>query len=173
MNDTVIEATEINNTYDPIEAHDQEEVTLDTDVTDTPTVTIPNTDETERLKTEISELKEQLIQKEKEQETILRELGEFNRLFPDRSIKDLPKQVWDSVERGIPLSAAYALYEREESLLQSKANEINSRNSFASAGKAGNFDNGEYFSPDEVRAMTQKEVHKNYSKIKNSMKYWR
>ena len=31
---------------------------------------------------------------------------------------------------------------------------------------------GEYFSPEEVRAMSQRQVHENYRKILDSMKQW-
>lgn len=130
-------------------------------------------DETAALKNEISELKKRLEAKEKEQEQILRELGEFDRLFPGTSVNSVPDTVWKSVERGIPLCAAFALYERERSIMQNHADEINARNSSLAAGKAGKGSSEEYFSPDEVKRMSPKEVHKHFSKIKNSMKYWR
>ena len=129
-------------------------------------------DEKEALKNEIAELKKILDAKEKEQEQILRELGDFDRLFPGASISSVPDTVWKSVETGIPLCAAYALYERERSIMQNHADEINARNSSLAAGKAGKGSSEEYFSPDEVKRMSQKEVHKHFSKIKNSMKYW-
>ena len=128
--------------------------------------------ETEALKNEISELRKKLEAKEKEQETILSELGEFERLFPETSVKSVPDEVWKKVEGGVPLCAAYALYEREKNLARNHANEINARNSSLAAGKAGKGASEEYFSPEEVKRMSQREVHRNFSKIKNSMKYW-
>ena len=132
-----------------------------------------DSNETEALKNEISELRKKIEAKEKEQEKILRELGDFERLFPETSVKSVPEEVWQKVEGGVPLCAAYALYEREKKLAQNHANEINTRNSSLAAGKAGKGDSEEYFSPEEVKRMSQKEVHWNFSKIKNSMKYWR
>ncbi len=130
-------------------------------------------DELSALRSEILELKAALSKKEAEKEKILGELEEFSRLFPDTPIKSVPENVWRNVDRGIPLSAAYALYERETARLFGRANEVNIRNAAMSAGKAG-FDSAkEYFSPDEVRAMSQAEVHENYKKIQNSMKHWR
>ena len=124
------------------------------------------------LLAEIERLHGLLDEKEREQTRILSELGDFNRLFPDIAIKNVPKAVWQQVERGIPLCAAYALYEKQEALMSFRAKETNEKNARTSAGVAGKDTAGEYFSPEEVRAMSQKEVHENYSKIKNSMKYW-
>ena len=130
-------------------------------------------DVTELLRREIADLRKKLDAKENEQKQILHELGEFDRLFPETSVKDVPEEVWKRVEDGIPLSAAYALYEREQSIIRNRANEINARNYSLSAGKAGKGASEDYFSPDEVKRMSPKEVHRNFSKIKNSMKYWR
>ena len=60
----------------------------------------------------------------------------------------------------------------EEEIRKYRADEINRKNASLSAGSVGKGHAGEYFSPDEVRAMTQREVHDNYSKIKESMRFW-
>ncbi len=129
-------------------------------------------DELALLKAEVQTLREALSKKEAEQSKILGELEEFVRLFPDISVKDVPSSVWKSVDGGIPLSAAYALYEKEMSRLSNKALEVNRRNAALSAGIAGKEAEKEYFSPDEVRAMSPREVHQNYSKIRRSMQHW-
>ena len=128
--------------------------------------------ELETLRQEVEQLRAALAQKEQEQQNALREIGEFHRLFPDISIENVPEGVWDSVEQGIPLSAAYALYEKKRCMSEARADEINRRNASLSAGKAGKHTAGEYFSPDEVRAMSQRQVHNNYSAIMESMKHW-
>ena len=128
--------------------------------------------ELESLRREVSELRAALAAKEQEQQNTLREIGEFHRLFPDIPVSDVPDGVWDSVERGIPLSAAYALYEKKQQASEGRAEEINRRNASLSAGKAGKHTAGEYFSPDEVRAMSQRQVHDNYRAIMDSMKHW-
>ena len=132
-----------------------------------------SSDSINALKSEIERLNALLSEKEQEQSKILSELGEFNRLFPNVAVRDVPETVWKKVENGLPLYAAYAIHEREESLMRQRANEVNTRNALFSAGRAGDAQSGEYFSPEEVRTMTQKEVHENYSKIRTSMKYWR
>lgn len=129
-------------------------------------------EELETLRREVAQLRASLDKKEQEQQKTLREIGEFHRLFPDISIQNVPDGVWSSVEQGIPLSAAYALYEKEQRMSEARADEINRQNAHRSAGKAGKHTAGEYFSPDEVRAMSQKQVHNNYRAIMESMKHW-
>ena len=126
----------------------------------------------EALLEEIRMLRELLAAKEQERQLILRELAEFYRLFPHVSLEDIPEEVWDSVENGIPLAAAYALYEKKRHSAKERAGEINRRNASLSAGKAGKNTKGEYFSPDEVRTMSQRQVHQNYHAIMESMKHW-
>ena len=130
-------------------------------------------EELTNLRNEVESLRAALAQKQQEQDRTLRELGEFHRLFPAVSLQTIPNSVWKQVEDGIPLSAAYALYEKQELQAQVHADEINRQNATRSAGKAGKHPSGEYFSPDEVRAMSQKQVHDNYAKIMDSMKHWR
>ncbi|MBQ9783397.1 MAG: hypothetical protein IJW44_02645 [Clostridia bacterium] len=129
-------------------------------------------EELSNLREEVGRLREALAAKEAEQEKTLRELGEFNRLFPEVSIQSVPDQVWHTVGEGIPLSAAYALYEKKQRMDAARAEQINRQNASRSAGRAGRNTAGEYFSPDEVRAMSQKQVHENYAKIMASMKTW-
>lgn len=62
---------------------------------------------------------------------------------------------------------------REELEKRQKAEEINRRNASRSAGRAGNSTAPEYFSPEEVRAMSQSEIRENYQRIRASMKKWR
>ena len=140
--------------------------------TEPPTLPSPE-DELIQLRGEVEALRAALEQKQQEQARTLQEIGEFHRLFPETPIKDVPETVWKQVEGGIPLSAAYALYEKQTLQAQHRAEEINRQNATRSAGKAGRHASGEYFSPDEVRAMSQQQVHENYARIMASMKHWR
>jgi hypothetical protein len=95
----------------------------------------------------------------------------FRELYPDLSEDDIPDAVWDSVRGGLPLEAAYALYERREVLRRADAETVNRKNAMGAWGRA---DDGadRSFSPDEVRAMTPQEVRDNYARIIQSMKHW-
>ena len=125
-----------------------------------------------RLRGELALLQEELKRKEEEQSRVMAELEEFQQLFPEISLKQVPQGVWDQVSQGVPLGAAYALYEKKAAAAELHARRINQKNALRSAGKAGQDAASEYFSPDEVRAMSQSEIRANYQKIIQSMQKW-
>ena len=106
------------------------------------------------------------------EERISNEYAEFKSLFPGVSVSELPDSVISSIKNGVPLSAAYALYERRRAMSASAASGVNKKNrelSFAvKSGKSSEV----YFSPNEVRQMSPSEVKTNYSKILDSMSHW-
>lgn len=124
------------------------------------------------LEGEIASLESALEKKRAETDKAAREYAEFRELYPDADTEALPEDVLKSVEAGLPLAAAYALYEKR---IQKRSADIAAHNkstrevSFGSVGKSPESD---YFTPDEVRAMSQGEVRANYSKILQSMKNW-
>lgn len=126
----------------------------------------------EELRTEIASLEGELEKRRAETDKAAREYAEFRALYPDADAEALPEDVLKSVEAGLPLAAAYALYEKR---MQKRSADIAAHNkstrqvSFGSVGKSPESD---YFTPDEVRAMSQGEVRANYSKILQSMKSW-
>lgn len=130
-------------------------------------------EEVATLKAEIDRLRALLEQKEREQKRVMEEMDEFSRLFPNTSVRQIPDEVWQNVDAGIPLSAAYALYEKKSRIDRLHAQEINRQNAERSAGSAGVHTPNEYFSPEEVRAMSPSEVRENFKKIRESMKKWR
>ena len=136
-----------------------------------PTLVSPD-EEIASLKAELEQLRATLAQKEEEQKRVTSEMEEFNRLFPTTSVREIPESVWKEVGMGIPLSAAYALYEKKNRMDRIHAEEINRLNAERSAGRAGLHTQNEYFSPDEVRAMSPSEVRENFKKIRESMKKW-
>ena len=87
-------------------------------------------------------------------------------------MESVPESVWDSVRAGSSLASAYAIYARRTYINEMRAGGINKRNAELSAGLAGKGTASEYYTPDEVRAMSQREVRANYSKIVESMKKW-
>ena len=98
-------------------------------------------------------------------------------------IEDLPPQAEaEAAEPGAPaedpllreLSSLRAELTslREELEKRQKADEINRRNASLSAGRVGNGTAPEYYSPEEVRAMSQSEIRENYQRIRASMKKW-
>lgn len=127
------------------------------------------------LKEQITALKEQISQLEAAkdmQSRVFKELGDFRDLFPEIELDAIPESVWESVKKGTPLIASYALYERQMEAERARIALINAANASRSPGIAGKNTASEYFSPDEVRKMSRAEVHANYSKIRESMKKW-
>ena len=129
----------------------------------------------EELLSEIDSLRSEIARLKKlksEESRILAEIGDFCALFPDVPVESLPDEVWESVKNGAPLAASFALYERKTAAEAKRIAQINSKNASRAAGIAGTDAAGEYFSPEDVKRMSQAEVHANYSKIKESMKKW-
>ena len=128
-----------------------------------------------RLSREVAELRS-MIEARKEGredgEANPRALGEeFRRLYPSVAADDVPDEVWQDVQNGIPAEAAYALWERREAVRRETAAEANRRNADGGWGRAERAGE-DFLSPDEVRAMTQTEVRRNYARIIESMKHW-
>jgi seryl-tRNA synthetase len=133
----------------------------------TPTQDTP--DETLSLRTEIERLQGEIARLTELQNRRGQELDEFCTLFPNVSLSELPPEVRQQTESGVPLAAAYALYEKREALRRENSKK-NAEHSWHSMKDGAG---GEYYSPSEVRSMSQKEVHKNYKKIMESMKHWK
>ena len=108
-----------------------------------------------------------------QKEAIDNEYDEFKRLFPGVSVKDLPETVRESVNSGVPLAAAYALFEKRRAAELADAENVNLRNSELSVGSVKKAASNEiYYSPREVREMSPDEVHENFSAILKSMDHW-
>lgn len=130
------------------------------------------TESVEALKSEIERLRTELEQSRAISQRISDDISEFHHLFPNVELGSLPDEVRDSVRAGIPLSASYALYEKKLDAERERIEAINRQNARRSSGAAGKNTQKEYFSPDEVRSMSQSEVRENYKKIIDSMKKW-
>lgn len=125
----------------------------------------------DELRAELTRLREDYARAEAMREKTEREYEEFFELFPDVPVSSVPDEVWSRVREGTPLAAAFALAERRRFLQEQLAKESNARNRERSSGKVGG-SASEFYSPEEVRAMSQGEVRSNFSKIINSMKKW-
>lgn len=173
MTDDIIEEREVhaeNCDTDNIETtvnNSAESAQTDTDALRDDTVA-----ELESLREQVSELKTLLARKQEEAEKIAKQLGDFYSLFPDTPVDTLPDEVWEDVKRGNSLAAAYAIYHRKLTIRAEEIKRINQKNAALSSGKAGTDASKEFYTPDEVRAMSKEEVKENYSKIIRSMKKW-
>ena len=126
---------------------------------------------TEQLEQELINLRAQLAARDARDARIQREYDEFRAFYPDVPLGEISDAVHEQVEKGIPLVAAFALEERKKLLLKQRAEEVNAENRRRSSGAVSGTESA-YFSPAEVRAMSQAEVRRNYNLIIESMKSW-
>ena len=128
--------------------------------------------ELERLQNELSALREELAKRDSRLEQMGAEYEEFSTLYPKTPLSEIPDSVWENVKKGIPIAAAFALFEKKRMQSEQNASQSNHNNASRSAG-ALSPTRSDYFSPAEVRAMSQQEVRENYQKILQSMQKWR
>ena len=127
------------------------------------------------LQCELKQLRDELASAKEMRENFRRmtdELREFHTLYPEVALSQIPDEVYDAMYAGIPPAASYALYLKREREKQKEADRINNTNRQRSSGSLAAAD-ADYFSPAEVRAMSQSDVRKNYQKIMQSMQKWR
>ena len=147
--------------------------TLETEVVNTETEPVESIESLREIIFDLQSKISSLEAERKAQERILEELGDFNSLFPNVSIDEIPESIWESVKKGSSLAASYALYEKRKLAEAKRIEQINSNNAAKAAGIAGTHAANEYFSPDEVRKMSRSEVHANFAKIRKSMEKWK
>ena len=123
------------------------------------------------LREKLKELEERISAKEAAYLRLERECGEFRELYPGISLGSLSDSVWADVQKGVPVAAAYALYERRRALTEELAERVNAANKKNAPGKVSGTE-AEFFSPAEVRKMSRKQVRENYDKIIYSMQKW-
>lgn len=124
------------------------------------------------LKAEIDKLRAEIDSIGAKRAAFISEIKEFAEIFGADNVSNIPDEVWESTNRGVPLAAAYALYEKKAAQRAEMTERVNKKNESMSAGAIKNATNPEFFSPTEVRAMSAKEVKKNYNRIIESMKKW-
>lgn len=128
-------------------------------------------EEIRSLRGQVAELTDALTRQREMLQRMNRECTEFAELFPDTPLSRMPSEVWEAVNGGVPLAAAYALYQVKQQRREQLAAEVNARNrAMSGGGVSGTTD--QHLSPGEVRQMTAEQVHNNYSKILESMKLW-
>ena len=132
--------------------------------------------ETEKIFDEISgfsdnEIEEYRLEKEvkKNLESELKILFE---LFPDINVDDIPDEVFEKSDNGKSLAAQYALYYLKEEKKKAEQKEKEEENLKAATPDVKNATQDAYFTPDDVRGMTEAEIRRNYKTIMKSMEKW-
>lgn len=124
------------------------------------------------LKAELESLKKELADTRSLYARLENECAEFSALYPEVALSSIPDSIWQSVKRGVPLAAAYALEARKVELSAKRAGQVNVENQKMSSGSLSSDSYNDFFSPSQVRSMTPAEVRANYTQIINSMSKW-
>ncbi len=106
-----------------------------------------------------------------ERERADREAADFAEYFPSVSREEIPDAVREHADReNLPLVAAYALYARKLELAARHAQDVAKRSAEHSVGPvSGSSREADYFTMEQIRAMTPKEVRKHYKTIMKSL----
>lgn len=107
-----------------------------------------------------------------EAERIADGYAELIELFPSAELRSMPDSFKEAVKRGVPPAAAYALEMRRREVNAKRAAEARKNAVATSFGKVDSASDTLY-TPDEVRAMSRKEVRENYGRIMESMRRWK
>jgi DNA repair exonuclease SbcCD ATPase subunit len=132
---------------------------------------------------EAKKLKEQLTKQQQEQEMTLkqqqeqqRQFQEFIEAFPSVQPNEIPQEVWDKVNNGVPLKYAYIEAQYNKIQEGKKAKELNQMNAEASTGSLkGKLDTSSDFisaSEFENNRHDMDWVKANYNKIIDSRQKW-
>lgn len=129
--------------------------------------------------------REQYLQQQeslKEQERRKSEFAAFGQMYPDVDPNSIPVEVWDGFTKGKSLADAYApvkiqqlqqeIAELRKGLTIQQKDAANAQTSTGAVTGQGEVPAG-FFTEEQVDNMTQAEVNKHYSKVIESMKYWK
>lgn len=111
------------------------------------------------------------------------DFSDFLSAYPDVKPEEIAAEVWEANSKGVPLRIAYAAHQENATLKAklaeyekgAKTNEVNAKNAENSTGSVtGNGSTGQpFYTREQVQAMSQEEVNKNYKTIVESMKSWK
>lgn len=125
-------------------------------------------EEKSKLLCKISELERELAARDRNSA----QKKELRELFPDADPENLPDSVSEQYEKGVPLAAAYALYQHIQSLERRRAEEQSQKNAKFIPGELGGNTQNVYFTAEEVRAMSHDRVRMHFQSILESMRHW-
>ena len=99
------------------------------------------------------------------------EIKEFKELYPDVEEKRIPNTVWEEVKKGIPLSSAYAAYERKMYIKKARADKVNTENTQKAVPSVKPAVSAEerIYTYDELRKMSRSEINENYDAVIRSI----
>ena len=128
---------------------------------------------------QISKQQKTLEEQIQHQERVKRESEEFSKAYPEIEGKDIPVEVLDLWDKGVPLLDAYnrVVLPKKISSLQ-QALEVKAKNQSNNKGNPGSVTGGGdvptgFFSRDQVEKMSPADIRKNLDAIMESQKTWK
>lgn len=100
-----------------------------------------------------------------------KELNILKEIFPDIDADTIPDTVFEESDNGKGLAALYALFYLKDMKQKEQTAKKNEENSAAALPEITSEEEA-YFTPEMVKAMSQKEIRKNYKAIMKSMEKW-
>lgn len=94
-------------------------------------------------------------------------------LFPEFNAEDIPDEVFEKCEDGKGLAAEYALWYLTEEKKKGEQKKKEEENLKSAPPNVKESSEPTYFTPEQVRSMSEKEIRKNYKTIMNSMEKWK
>lgn len=93
-------------------------------------------------------------------------------LFPDLNVDDIPDEIFEKSDNGKGLAAQYALFYLKEEKKNTEQKKKEEENLKSAAPDVKNAPEEAYFTPEQVKGMTEEEIRKNYKTIMKSMEKW-
>ena len=132
--------------------------------------------ETEKIFSEIEENSDNELEEYRLEKLVKgnleKELKILFELFPDINIDDIPDEIFELSDNGKGLAAQYALFCLKEEKKKAEQKEKEEENLKAAAPDVKNAPEEAYFTPEDVRGMSEEEIRKNYKAIMKSMEKW-
>ena len=100
------------------------------------------------------------------------ELQTLFEIFPDMNVDDIPDEVFERSNNGKGLAAEYALHYLKEEKKKGEQKEKEEENLKSAPPDVKNATEEAFFTPEDVRGMTEAEIKKNYHTIMKSMEKW-
>ena len=128
-------------------------------------------DELDGVSLEKAEL-EELRRDKKLKENLEAELEILREVFPDLSADDIPDEVFEGCDNGKGLASQYALYYLKSKKLKEETDKTNLQNSMSAPPEISGDKESVFYTPEAVRAMSEKDIRRHYKDIMKSMEKW-
>ncbi len=106
-------------------------------------------------------------------ENLERELEIIKELFPDFDANAMPDELFEKCSEGKGLAGEYALWQLRMQRVRDEADKKNESNSHSAPPQIHDGDGELYFTPEQVRTMSRRDVRRHYKNIIKSMEKWK